>query len=57
MDKPSDIEIRIEPEPPKLLFVGKVRELIRGQGSSNFDTATQGCGSPGSLGEEDPRCQ
>lgn len=43
--------------PPELIFLGKVREVIKGQGSSQFDTFTEGCGSPGPLGNRDePFC-
>lgn len=42
-------------EPPRLIHLGKVREVIKGSGSAEFDsfTASPSCVSPGEDPEPD----
>lgn len=43
-------------EAPQLIHLGKVREVIKGTGSSGFDSLADGCGSPGTQSEPDELC-
>lgn len=54
-DLPKMIDQLELPPPPKLIELGTVRELVRGNGSGGFDSA-DACASPGEDVFEPPNC-